>query len=141
MKELEAIQLTAGQWEQMREDVERRAPEEACGLLSGQDDRVHEVFPMTNALNSPVRFRLDPQEQIQAFEHIEQNGWELVGIYHSHPQGPPTPSRTDVMEAYYPEAVNLIWSRQAGDWSCRGFRIKEGLVSEVTIFINGKSNS
>jgi proteasome lid subunit RPN8/RPN11 len=141
MKYPEAIHLTAGQWEQMQADVERRAPEEACGLLSGRGDRVQAVIPMTNALNSPVRFRLNPQEQIQVFQHIEQNGWELIGIYHSHPQGPATPSRTDVMEAYYPEAVNLIWSRQAGDWICRGFSIRDGQVREVSISITAKSNS
>jgi proteasome lid subunit RPN8/RPN11 len=58
---------------------------------------------------------------------------DLVGIYHSHPSGPEMPSVTDVAEAYYPEAIYLIWSGANGEWTCRGFTIKAGIVAEVMI--------
>lgn len=122
-------------WEQMRADVGRRAPEEACGLVAGRDRHALAVFPVDNALHSPVRYRIDPQEQLNVFLLIEEKGWELLAIYHSHPKGPAGPSTTDIQEAYYPQAVYLIWSQVNGDWHCRGYSIREGQVSEVLISV------
>ena len=125
--------------QQMRRQVADRAPEEACGLLSGQIEariyRVAAVIPTTNELHSPVRYRIDPHEQIAAFNRIDAQGLELVGIYHSHPAGPPGPSPTDIAEAYYPEAVYLIWSSPAGDWQCTAFLIQDGQVTPVEISV------
>jgi proteasome lid subunit RPN8/RPN11 len=124
---------------QMRRDVARRAPEEACGLLSGQyradSCRVVEVIPTTNELHSTVRYRIDPLEQIAAFNRIDAQELELVGIYHSHPAGPSVPSPTDIAEAFYPEAVYLIWSAAAGEWLCHAFLIQDRAVIPVEISI------
>jgi proteasome lid subunit RPN8/RPN11 len=122
----------------MRADVEDRAPEEACGLLAGLGGEVLEVIPVPNALRSPVRYRMDPKDQWRAFQTIEQRGWELVGIYHSHPDGPETPSETDVTEAFYPEAAYLIWSKRVGTWRCQAFHIESGRALPVPI--SGKAH-
>lgn len=132
---LNGLEITAGQWEQMKQDVERRAPEEACGMVLGIAGRARQVIPVTNVLHSPLRFRMHPQEQLAAFERMEQEGLELSAIYHSHPQGPDTPSPTDIAEAFYPDALTLIWSRAAGDWICRGFWIRDGRVSEAPLSV------
>lgn len=115
-----------------------RQPEEACGLLSGEITAgltyfAKEIYEMTNMLHSPVRYRLDPAEQIAVFERMDAQGQDLVGIYHSHPHGPPHPSPTDIAEATYPETVYIIWSPSAGRWSCRAFLIRDHKVSEVEI--------
>lgn len=124
-------------WRKMRQAVHRSLPEEGCGLVSGEvrdgSATVHQVFPITNELHSPVRFRLAPYEQLQAFEAIEGSGNDLVGIFHSHPVGPDTPSPTDIAEAYYPEVVHLIWSHRTGRWICRAYRIQDGRVEPVLI--------
>ncbi len=72
-------------WEQMRADVLAHLPEEACGLLVGLGERARVVMPITNTLHSPVRFRLDARQQLDAFVWMENQALELVGIYHSHP--------------------------------------------------------
>jgi proteasome lid subunit RPN8/RPN11 len=130
------------QWEQMSADVTQRAPHEACGLLAGQMEgdvyRAVQVIPTTNVLHSPVRYRIDPYEQLAAFEQMEADGLELVGIYHSHPQGPPVPSATDRAEAFYPEAVYLIWCAEAGVWECRGFIIRQDQVNPVMISVEAQ---
>lgn len=120
-------------WEQMRMHVSQLAPEEACGMLAGQGRRAMRVFPVENALHSPTRFLMEAHQQLAALEEIERQDWELVGIYHSHPAGPETPSPTDLAEAYYPEAAALIWSRPAGIWQCRAFQILTGEVRELAI--------
>jgi proteasome lid subunit RPN8/RPN11 len=114
----------------MRLHVSAQAPLEACGLLAGKENSVEAVLRVRNADQSPVRFRMDAQEQYNAFEWIDAQGLDLVGIFHSHPSGPETVSPTDIVEAAY-EVVHVIWSRVGRKWSARGFWIDKGQVTEV----------
>jgi proteasome lid subunit RPN8/RPN11 len=103
-------------------------------VIGGKGNRVALTLGVPNALRSPVRFRMQPRAQLRAFQRIETAGLELVGIYHSHPDGPDHPSPTDVAEALY-QAVYLIWFRAGGKWRARGFRIEAGAYSEVPLLI------
>ena len=116
----------------MRRHVAATAPEEACGLLAGASDEARVVYPIANALRSPVRFRMDPREQLAAFKQIEAAGLDLVAIFHSHPNGPAVPSPTDIDESAYPVA-NLIWTTRDGVWNARGYLIHDGRFSEITL--------
>jgi proteasome lid subunit RPN8/RPN11 len=119
----------------MRRHVQRRAPLEACGLLAGRNGRVELVVGVRNTARSPVRYLMDPRQQWNAFEKFEQLGLELLGIYHSHPNGPSRPSPTDIEETLY-EAVQIIWWRQGEPWQADGFWIADGKVSKVTLHID-----
>jgi len=121
----------------MRDHVAAQAPLEACGLLAGTGDSVEAVLEISNTALSPVRFRMDPQEQLRAFDWIESHGLELVGIFHSHPAGPETASPTDIKEATY-SAVQVIWSRSRGSWKARAFWIENQCASEIALqVLNG----
>ena len=109
-----------------------QSPLEACGLLAGLGDRVESVLPVTNAAQSPARFRMDPLEQLRAFEWIESRGLDLVGIFHSHPAGPEAVSPTDIAEAAY-EVVHIILSRSDAGWKARGFWIEGGAALEIPL--------
>jgi len=109
-------------------------PMEACGLLAGKNDRVEKVFFVQNQAQSPVRFVMDPYEQLKAFDWIDDNGLELLGIFHSHPSGPETASPTDIAEAAY-DVVHIICSRKKGQWKLRGFWIENREATEVTLQI------
>jgi [CysO sulfur-carrier protein]-S-L-cysteine hydrolase len=128
--------LNTAQWQQMRRDVIQRAPEEACGLLLGQNVRILEVVAATNTYHSPVRFQIDAQEQLNAFLRMEEMGWELCAIYHSHPAGPPHPSATDIAETFYPEAISIIWWRQDEVWQAGGFRIFQNTFQPAPLKIS-----
>ena len=117
----------------MESDVASRAPEEACGLVAGRREFASEIFPVTNVLHSPVEFHMDPREQLEIFQRIEAQHLTLLGIYHSHPGGPTGPSAVDLARAYYPGAVQLIWSPSKQGWSCQGFAYLEGGLQEVRI--------
>ena len=119
-------------WQQMLHHVDLHVPLEACGLLAGTNDRVEKVIGVRNQAQSPVRFVMDPYEQLQAFDWIESNSLDLLGIFHSHPAGPETASATDIAEAAY-EVVHVIWSRTGHGWGARGFWIENGEASEVTL--------
>lgn len=132
------IHIYRREWEQMKQDVARRSPEEACGLLAGHrvGDQLQAsaVFITTNLFRSDTRYRIDPAEQLAAFNQIDALGLELVGIYHSHPNGPDEPSPTDIAEAYYPEAAYLIWCNRGGKvWTCAAYVILEATVYPLSI--------
>jgi len=121
-------------WQEMLLYVDSHIPLEACGLLAGTDNRVEKVIGIPNQAQSPVRFVMDPYEQLTAFDWIEANGLDVLGIFHSHPAGPETASATDIVEAAY-EVVHVIWSRIEDRWQARGFWIENGEASEVTLRI------
>lgn len=121
-------------WQEMLDHVDGQRPLEACGLLAGDHDRVRHVIVVRNQAQSPIRFIMDPYEQLKAFAWLESNGLDLLGIFHSHPVGPEAVSPTDVAEAAY-EVVHIIWSPAENSWQARGFWIENGSVSEVSLQI------
>ena len=87
-----------------------KAPDEACGLLfvaAGDPDlgyaaRVTRVVCVPNVApdsDSARRFELDPVAWVAAEAAGREAGEQLVGLWHSHPDGPPRPSREDALGA------------------------------------------
>ncbi|RPI93828.1 MAG: M67 family peptidase [Chloroflexi bacterium] len=128
------LSLSKDHWHEMLAHVDRQIPLEACGLLAGKNGRVEKVLLVRNQAQSPARFVMDPYEQLEAFNWIESNGLDLLGIFHSHPTGPETASVTDIAEAAY-EVVHLIWARLQNGWQARGFWIEKGRATEVSLKI------
>ena len=124
--------LTNEQLQKMITHVHAHAPLEACGLLAGRDSKVESVLAVTNQAQSEVRYVMDPIEQLNAFEWIDSNGLELIGIFHSHPTGPEAVSPTDIAQAAY-AVVYVILAPVDNTWRARGFWIENGGYSEVAL--------
>jgi [CysO sulfur-carrier protein]-S-L-cysteine hydrolase len=131
---MQSLTITNEQLQQMIAHVDSHAPLEACGLLAGRDSTVEKIFFVQNQAQSAVRYVMDPIEQLHAFEWIESNGMDLLGIFHSHPSGPETISPTDIAEAAY-AVIYIILARVDGGWRARGFWIENGEYREVTLQI------
>jgi len=131
---MHSLTLTQEQHQKMLAHVESQLPLEACGLLAGRDSKVETVLEVTNQARSSLRFTMDPIEQLNAFEWIDSNDMELIGIFHSHPTGPETVSPTDITEAAY-AVVYVILARSNDTWHTRGFWIENGKFSEVPLQI------
>jgi len=109
----------------MRSAAQDALPEEAAGLLFGRGRTVEREVSIENVFHSPVRFRLEPQGQLTAMRAAEDDGLDLLAIYHSHPHGPDCPSPTDMQEAAYPQAAFLIWwMDSSGVWKCDLFWLR-----------------
>jgi len=80
----------------------RELPNEACGLLAFDGDDVMKVYPTPNADASPTSFTVPPHEHYRALVDAETHGWEIGGVFHSHPGGPPTLSEIDRERALEP---------------------------------------
>ena len=137
---IQQLILNQDQYDTMLQHMAEHAPLEACGLLAGKNSRVRHVLPILNQAQSPVRFMMDPYEQLQAFQWIDSRGLELVGIFHSHPAGPEIISATDIREAAY-EVVHVIWSHTCGIWQMHGFWIEAGQVLEVDLLVEKSSET
>lgn len=121
-------------YNQILSHLQAEYPLEACGILAGHGGKIVQLYPITNKLQSPTAFEMDPQQQLAAMLAIEENGWEMTAVYHSHPQGPQTPSATDMAQAYYPNVIQLIISlRHRSQPVVRAFMINNGRVTEIEI--------
>lgn len=115
---------------QAREEV----PNEACGLLAGAEGRVLKLYRARNADHSPVRYSIEAKELLGYIREIDAQGWDLLGIYHSHTHSEAYPSATDLELAFYPDSIYLIVSlRDPQHPVIRGFRILEGVIIEEEV--------
>ena len=111
--------------EEMVAHAREGAPEEVCGILAGvrgedggkgedkneSESRVEKHHPAENVAESPrIRYEIDPHEQLELMEVVEESGREVVGFYHSHPRGPAEPSATDTAQATWPDRYYVIVS-------------------------------
>jgi len=110
------------------------APRECCGFLIGRRGRVQFALPTKNVARQPtVRYEID------SWEHVRLRRWlrrfqpplEILGVYHSHPNGKAFPSEADRAEANYPRWLFVIAGGPGRRTVVRSFRIVRGLVRRV----------
>ena len=80
-------------------------PNECCGALLGNDNEPREIrglFPLINRRDDSPRnrFSVSPQDVIEAEKAARQQGLDVVGWYHSHPDHPARPSQYDREHAW-----------------------------------------
>ncbi|MBE3589786.1 MAG: M67 family metallopeptidase [Firmicutes bacterium] len=126
-------------WEAMVRHAKEWAPLEACGLVGGRTGpgggEALVFQPTPNEAASPVFYTVPPREILRFQRRLDEEGLELVAVFHSHPATPAYPSPTDVRLAFYPDAVYLILSLAAEPPVLRGFHIQDGAVREVPVEI------
>ena len=114
----------------------REFPNECCGLIAAEGGIPVKVFPVTNADASPVTYRLDGKEQLRVFDELDERGWDLWAIYHSHTHSEAYPSETDIRLAFYPEARYILVSpTDREEPVIRSFFITDGEVTEEELTI------
>ena len=107
-------------------------PHECCGALigtlSGDLKTVVRTERLENAEpNSPERrFVIDPAQLLAVERAARQEGLDVIGFYHSHPDAPARPSPTD-LEWAWPVYSYLIVSVTGGDIAdTRSYVLAEG---------------
>jgi [CysO sulfur-carrier protein]-S-L-cysteine hydrolase len=122
--------------DEMVAHAREEAPNECCGILAGVKGRVIKLYRTTNAEHSPYRYGVDPRELIAIYTEIQENGWEFLGIYHSHTHTEAYPSPTDIQSAVLPKSLYVIVSLSNPDQAViRGFHIIEGEIIETELRI------
>lgn len=102
------LEVTSGAMATLLEEAARAAPAECCGLLLGRGGKVLEARPAANVAEDPLRhFEIDPAALFAAHRAAREGGLELLGYYHSHPNGHLLPSATDCEHA---SGDNRCWA-------------------------------
>ena len=114
-----------------REDL----PNECCGMVGGRDGEASEVIRVANAAASPLRYEMDPQGQYNALKAIEDDGDELLAIYHSHTKSAAYPSQTDVNQAVaWPDQIYVIVSLADADApDVKAYLLKDLKIADVAL--------
>ncbi len=105
------IVLTNMQMSKILSHAERAYPNECCGLLVGErragDVFIREVHRSANMAPTPAnQFEIDPQLRFDLERRVREETLDLVGVYHSHPDGDAAPSQTDIQRAW---ESSLFW--------------------------------
>jgi len=113
------------------------APNECCGIIATDGDRAIKLFRTANAEASPLRFVIDSKDQLRVHRELDESGWEMGAIYHSHTRSAAYPSQTDVNFARsWPGVIWLIVSLEDADNpSVRVFSIEDDNVEELDLAI------
>jgi proteasome lid subunit RPN8/RPN11 len=98
---------------QIVDAAEAAYPGECCGLLIGVQHKngvneVRRVAASRNFGKARNRFEIDPQLWVDVTRAHRGGPTRVVGLYHSHPDGPAQPSAIDLEAAWGEELVWLI---------------------------------
>ena len=131
--------LTAAQFEELKQIVAAGYPHEVCGLLVGrlEGPRV-EIERVVQAENlnkerARDRYELDPQAFIRADRAAREDGLEILGIWHSHPEAPAMPSVTDLERAFEGYSYLIVSVNGQGEVEGRSWRLHGGKFLEEPI--------
>jgi proteasome lid subunit RPN8/RPN11 len=105
---------------QVVEASEAAYPGECCGLLVGRQapNGVFEVVrahPSANLGRQTNRFEIDPRLWVDLARALGKGPTKVVGLYHSHPDGPAQPSAVDLQAAWGEELVWVVVSVAKGE--------------------------
>jgi proteasome lid subunit RPN8/RPN11 len=87
-------------------------PHECCGLIEGVRSqslvRALALHPTRNLASRPERFEIDPAAHIALLKTLRGSGREIVGCYHSHPNGSTELSAWDRQGAFEKDFLWLL---------------------------------
>jgi len=92
--------------EEIQAHMRETYPHECCGLIIGGvegEARVAATSRRCGNLNTERaadRYELDPKDMLAAQRELDGGPWDIIGIYHSHPDHPSRPSQTDLNHAW-----------------------------------------
>ena len=117
-----------------REDV----PNECCGVIARFAEGRLKLYRATNAEASSYRFSIPPGELHYLYRTIEEDGGEVLVVYHSHTMSEARPSPTDANFSRMLEGPDdwpywLLVSLAEDPPSVRIWQMSDGEASELEL--------
>lgn len=110
------IHITASLHQQIVAHAEQCYPYEACGLFMGIVNSLYDITltdyveSINRAENPAIAFVIDPLTHITLQKAARLKGEQVLGVFHSHPEGEATLSETDKKNAIYSKFLWMIAS-------------------------------
>ena len=91
-----ATEVSSNVIERLLSEARRAHPLECCGILLGHGEVIVQARAAANVHPDPRQhFEIDPQALIDAHRAARDGDLQVLGYYHSHPNGLAEPSATD----------------------------------------------
>ena len=102
-------------------------PDECCGALVGRGELVTEALALPNAAGETARrrFTIGPDDYRAAERRAVEQGAELLGFYHSHPDHPARPSKYDLDHAWPAFAYVIVAVKGGQPGALTSWRLRE----------------
>ena len=133
---MDGLWLTPEQARQIGTHALAEAPREACGLIGGVGGQAQRIIAAPNVAAEPtLHYEIEPAALVAGLMQLQAAGLELIGFYHSHPQGPPSPSQTDLALATYPDAAYVIVGLRGGEPELAVWRLANGSADRLPLHV------
>jgi proteasome lid subunit RPN8/RPN11 len=131
------LTLTSAQRDAVVATCIRALPDEGCGLLLGTlEGVVAEVVVSENVAASAKVYEIDPKVLLRTFRRADDQGLEVLGVFHSHTHSPAYPSPTDIRQAPDPRWHYVVISLAVMPADVRSFAVIDGHVTEEDVRVN-----
>jgi proteasome lid subunit RPN8/RPN11 len=97
-----SLRLPRAMIDEMVEHARADLPNECCGIIAGKDGAAQKLYRTRNSEASPFRYNIDPHDLLKIEREADENGWQVLVIYHSHVASDAYPSPTDVRLSQWP---------------------------------------
>ena len=119
------------------DQTEAERPNECCGFLAGHirenTGYVAESIPIVNELQSPTAYRTEPRSLFAAYRTLRDRQYDLIAVYHSHPNQPAIPSRRDREEWTYEDTACAIIGLAEGSPELRVWQLRGDTAVEIKL--------
>jgi len=144
------VRIPEAQMARLHAHLEAAYPDEGAGFLlghlQGEAFLVGGILTLENRWQGSSqrnRFRLEPQDALQAELAAARQGMDVIGVFHSHPDHPAQPSQWDLAWATWPNFAYLITSVEQGQARrTRAWRLREdrsAFEEDTLTLVNGTS--
>lgn len=112
------LRISRAEYDRIRHHGEETYPHECCGVLLGtMSDRARTVVATARCQNTQAAsdwFNIDPRQIVRIQREAAEQGQDIVGFYHSHPDDDAHWSASDLREAHWLGCSYVITSVRAG---------------------------
>jgi proteasome lid subunit RPN8/RPN11 len=135
------IRIHYEDYEALRAHGEETYPNECCGVLLGKNiagagNHVQQIVRAGNTRTDAAhnRYHIAPQELVKIQRQARNQGLDIVGFYHSHPDHPAQWSETDFAEAHWLGCSYIITSVDEGKAALTNSFLLSGTGEEDKLF-------
>lgn len=114
----------------MQELAEKGLPFEICGLLSGKSLVVESLWELETKYKHRSQFFVEEHKVEEILKKIENQGEEVLAIYHSHPTAAAIPSTLDILHHPDSTVFMIIISLKDEKRQINCFEINEGISKQ-----------
>jgi [CysO sulfur-carrier protein]-S-L-cysteine hydrolase len=131
------LRLTASAYQGMLAHAYDGLPDEACGLLVGRPAvaQVVRFAPTENEAKSSKVYTIPALAHLRIERAAEADGFDVLGVMHSHTHTDAYPSPTDVAQAPDPSWHYVIVSLRDDAPVLRSYRIADGEITEEPVAV------